>query len=132
MLNFISQQKSYSETLGDVKSDLFKLDLLNFPVRQSTLSPLAVPISYLLRPGSKGLSADSQIPAYNQLIKPISVKGTNKLMGLIRVIDPDEPLRVYWEIFEIDLDTRANISINNIDLSKFSQIKVIDRVRLTK
>ncbi len=132
LLNFISQQQSYSELLGNVKSDLFQLALLNFPMKTSALSPQALSVSYLLRPGSRGFSVTSQIPVNHQLIKPISVNATNKLFALIRVIDPDEPQRVYWETFEIDLATDFASSASNIDLSKLSQLKVIDRVRLVK
>ena len=132
LLNYVSQQSLQSELLGEVHTDIFKLDLLNFPLRQSPLVSSALSPTYLIRPGSKGFSAAAQIPEHHLLIKPLVTKGTNKLVGILRVIDPDEPLRVYWETFELELDTRFNIYVSAIDLSKFSQMKVIDRVRLTK
>lgn len=132
VLNYVGQQSMQSDLLGEVHTDNFKLDLLNFPLRQSPLVANPLAPTYLIRPGSKGFSPAAQIPDYHLLIKPIQTQATNKLVGIIRVIDPDEPLRVYWETFELELDTRFNTYVNSIDLSKFSQMKVIDRVRLSK
>ena len=129
LLNYIEQQKTFSDVLGVVKSDVFKLDLHNFPLKQSTLSPLPVNKSYLIRPGSKGFNTGSQISPEHQLIRPIANAATNNLIGLVRVIDPDEPQRVYWEMFDLKVDAKSNFKIQNIDLSQFSQLKVIDRVR---
>ena len=87
----------------------------------------------MTRPGTKGFNqAASLIPPEQQLIKPIDLKGTNKMLGLMRIVDPAEPQRVYWETFEMPLDTKYQQFITNIDLSLFKQMKVIDRVRLSK
>ena len=132
LLNFIEQQTVDTPTLGLVKTDVFKIDVTTFPFLNSGQTAESFPAQYLLRPGSKGFSAASQIPFYHQLLNPVSKAGTNKLLGIIRVVDPDEPLRVYWEVFDLELSSNNLGQFRSIDLSKFTQLKVIDRVRLVK
>jgi hypothetical protein len=132
ILNQIGQEESYSELIGAVRTDIFTLDLANFPLRKSNLMPEPATALYLLRQGSKGFSVASQIPPEQQLFKPITIKGTNKLTGILRIVDPAEPQRVYWEIFELPLDTKVDQFVSKIDLSLFKQMRVIDRVRLSK
>jgi hypothetical protein len=132
LLNYLEQQTVNSVNLGLVKTDVFKLDVTSFPFINSGLVASEFPVQYLIRPGSKGFNASAQVPFYHQLISPVSTVGTNKLLGIIRVVDPDEPLRVYWEIFDLELNSNNLGQFRTLDLSKFSQIKVIDRVRLVK
>ncbi|MCC2678454.1 MAG: mtsB [Pseudobdellovibrio sp.] len=132
VLNYTGQELSYSELFGNVRTDIFTINLTNFPLRQSNLKPEQATALYLLRPGSKGFNVVAEIPAEQQLIKPISLQFTNKLMGLLRIVDPSEPQRVYWETFELPLDTRQATYMSTIDLSLFNQMRVIDRVRLSK
>jgi len=132
VLNYTGQELSYSDIFGNVRTDIFTINLTNFPLRQSNLKPEQATAVYLLRPGSKGFNVVSEIPAEQQLIKPISLQFTNKLMGLLRIVDPSEPQRVYWETFELPLDTRQASYMSTIDLSLFNQMRVIDRVRLSK
>ncbi len=132
ILNYAGQELSYSEIFGNVRTDVFKINLTNFPLRNSNLKPEQATALYLLRPGSKGFSVIAEIPAEQQLIKPLTLANTNKMLGLLRIVDPSEPQRVYWETFELALDTRQMTYMNSIDLSLFNQMRVIDRVRLSK
>lgn len=132
LLNYVGQELSYSELFGDVRTDIFTINLTNFPLRQSNLKPEQATALYLLRPGSKGFNVLAEIPAEQQLIKPFTLRNTNKLMGLLRIVDPAEPQRVYWETFELPLDTQQPTYMSTIDLSLFNQMRVIDRVRLSK
>lgn len=132
VLNYSGQQLNYSEIFGNVRTDIFTINLTNFPLRQSNLNPEQATALFLLRPGSKGFNAAAEIPAEQQLIKPFTLAHTNKLLGLMRIVDPAEPQRVYWETFELPLDTRQPSFMSAIDLSLFNQMRVIDRVRLSK
>lgn len=131
-LNYLHQESSHSPLVGDVKTDIYKIDLQKFPLRRTYITAEPNMPFYLLRPGSKGFNASAQISSLHDLIKPTGDKNTNKLIGIIRIVDPEEPLRVYWETFELPLDTRKANVATSIDLSLFTQMKVIDRVRLDK
>lgn len=132
VLNYSGQAFNYSEIFGNVRTDIFTISLTNFPLRQSNLNPEQATELFLLRPGSKGFNGAAEIPAEQQLIKPFTLAHTNKLLGLMRIVDPAEPQRVYWETFELPLDTRQPTYMSTIDLSLFNQMRVIDRVRLSK
>lgn len=131
-LNFTGTNLIDDNLLGKVKTDQFNINLINFPLRRSELSPLALEQTYLIKPGVSGYNPNAAIRLDHMLLQPIFASDTNSLLGLARVIDPDEPTRVYWQIFKINMDVKNRVENFNVNLSNFSQIRVMDRVRNSK
>ncbi|MBK7962840.1 MAG: hypothetical protein IPK04_17605 [Bdellovibrionales bacterium] len=50
-------------------------------------------------------------------------KYTNKLVGLMRLIDRENPERVFWKLFKFDIPVTQVVAQPQLDLSKFRLIR---------
>ncbi len=122
--------------LGKVRVDRLDLAIDNFPLAKTiAISPYRkAPDTYYLRNGSRGFDpVSSTINPRQSLIKPILTPNTNNLVALLRIVDPDEPQKVYWEVLNSEVNVlQSQTNLGKINISEFVQMKVVDRVRVEK
>jgi len=71
-------------------------------------------------------------PAQN-FLRPVKSLGTNNMLALLRIVDPDEPQKVYWEMLNLETNVVGNsTNLGSINVSQFTEMKVVDRVRSSK
>lgn len=122
--------------LGKVRVDRLDLAIDNFPLAKTVAvsNYRQAPDTYYLRTGSRGFDpVSSLINPQQSLIKPILTPNTNNLVALLRIVDPDEPQKVYWEVLHTEVNVlKAQTNLGQINISEFTQMKVVDRVRVEK
>lgn len=134
-LNFLNQSIVPDPVLGNVRIDNIDVTIQNFPLSKIVnVSTYREPNTYFVRSGSVGFNAaTSLVNPQQSMIRPVIRPNTNNLVALLRIIDPDEPQKVYWEILNSEVSTNAaSANLGKINISKFTQIKVIDRVKVQK
>lgn len=128
-VNFLGQTTVQDAQLGPVLVDQYNVILHGMPV--STVKPVnqaAQGDLYLTRLINNGANRENVLihPAH-RIIKSSSVATRNVMMGLLRTIDPREPERVTWQILEVPFDANLLNMGQQIDLSRFEQMRVMDR-----
>jgi hypothetical protein len=127
--NYIGQEALADEQLGSVRVDSYDIRINSIPAAQLlAVDPNQSGDLFLNRLIDSSMSREAAIihPGH-RLIKSSANPRKNMIMGLLRTIDPDEPRRVYWQILEIPFDLAGVNSQRQLDLSRFEQIRVMDR-----
>jgi len=135
-LKFLEPGILEDANLGKVRVDRLDLAIDNFPLAKTVAisNYRQAPNMYYLRSGSRGFDpVTSLINPRQSLIKPILTPNTNNLVALLRIVDPDEPQKVYWEVLQSEVNVlKAQTNLGQINISDFTQMKVVDRVRVGK
>ena len=122
--------------IGKVRIDKLDLMIENFPLAKTmaVASQNKNINTYYMRNGSRGFDpVSSKIDPRQSLIRPIIRPNTNNLVALLRIVDPDEPQKVYWEVLHSEINVQqSQTNLGKINLSEFFQMKVVDRVRVEK
>ncbi len=135
-LKFLAPNFVNDANIGRVRVDRLDLGIDNFPMikTMAAVPRILVPDNYYLRSGARGFNpSTSKVNSRQSLIRPILKPNTNNLVALLRIIDPDEPQKVYWEILDSEVSVlQAQTNLGKINISDFFQMKVVDRVRVDK
>jgi hypothetical protein len=65
----------------------------------------------------------NKIPVEESLLSYSTQSYTNKLVGLMRLIDRENPDRIFWKLLKVDIPVTQNVSQPQLDLSKFRLIR---------
>ncbi len=128
-VDFLGQKTVQDPQIGDVSVDEFNVQLNGLPVARVTpVNEAAQGDLYLSRLIANGANRENVLihPAH-RLIKSSGGHKKNIMMGLLRTIDPREPERVTWQILELPFDDSMLKMSMQIDLSRFEQMRVMDR-----
>ena len=135
-INFLDPSIVPDSNLGKVRVDNFQLTLENFPLARTTRVGSAANYkdTYFLRNGARGFNpVTSKINPAQSLLRPIKTPNTNNVLAVLRIVDPDEPQKVYWEVMSFETNViGTNTNLGSIDMSNFTEMKVVDRVRNSK
>lgn len=128
-VDFLGQTTVKDEQIGDVSVDQFNIQLNGLPVaRIKPVNPAAQGDLFLARLIANGTNRDNVwIHPAHRLTKSTMGNKQNVLMGLLRTIDPREPERVTWQILELPFNDSMLKMSQQIDLSRFEQMRVMDR-----
>ena len=122
--------------LGKVRIDRLDLAIENFPLAKTiAISKYSQAYdTFYLRNGSRGFDPiTSKVNPRQSLIRPILAPNTNNLVALLRIVDPDEPQKVYWEVLHSEVNVlQSQTNLGKINISEFVQMKAVDRVRVNK
>lgn len=119
------------EQLGSVSVDQYNVTLNSIPAGEILpVDPSIQGPMYISRLVDGGANASNVlIPTGHRLIKSTAKPRSNLLMGLLRSVDPADPKRVYWQIVELPFGLDRVNGQTQIDLSRFEQIRVMDRAK---
>lgn len=128
-VDFLGQVTVKDPQIGDVSVDTFNVVLNGLPVARLTpVDQASQGDLFLSRLIAYGANRDNVwIHPAHRLIKSSSGQKQNIMMGLLRTIDPREPERVTWQILELPFSEHMLKMSVQIDLSRFEQIRVMDR-----
>ncbi len=135
-INFMNPSIIPDVNLGKVRVDNFQLALENFPLARTLRvgSQANYYNTFYLRNGARGFNPTTSLinPAQN-FLRPVKSLGTNNMLALLRIVDPDEPQKVYWEMLNLETNVVGNsTNLGSINVSQFTEMKVVDRVRSSK
>jgi len=128
-VNFVEQVQVDDPQLGPVLVDKYNILLHGMPI--ASLIPVDESRQgdlYLSRLVAGGAGKQNVlIHPTHRLIKSSSTRGRNVMMALLRLVDVREPEKISWEILELPFDESLLKMSSQIDLSRFEQIRVMDR-----
>lgn len=108
--------------------DLKQIILLNFPVTQGEVAIQNQGLLSVSRVGKSDLSMSANaIHFEDQLLSPIARANSNTLVALVRLVDVDEPSKIYWQIYKVPVPVPIEIMQPQMDLSQFKLIRTRDQ-----
>lgn len=107
---------------------LKQLLLINFPYALGTES-LSQQSNLSISRNTSGFDNDlfNLIPPNDQLLSPIEKVNHNTLMALARVIDIDNPNKIYWYIYKKSIPVPVELTQPQLNLSDFKLIRTKDQ-----
>ncbi len=129
-INFVGNEM-LEDSFGDKHwIDLKQILLLNLPVMPGLVSIQNQKLLSVSRVSQSELeNSPNAIPIDEQLISTISRPQTNMILVLARMVDVDEPSKIYWQIYKAEVPVPIEIAQPQMDLSQFKLFRTRDQGR---
>ncbi len=128
-VNFLGREKMDGNNARETWVESYQVILKNLPVMEMdpTDESKQVPM-FASRVSDDPHERDANlISAQDSLLSYPTVKFKNKMVGLMRLVDRDNPDRIFWRIFKADIPVTQSINQPQLDLTKFHLIRARDR-----
>lgn len=128
-VNYLSREKMKSDNASELWVESYQVLLRHLPVME--IQP--VDFSKQVPLFASRVSDDPHerevnlIPESDSLLSYPTQKFTNKMVGLMRLVDRDEPDRIFWRIYKVDIPVSQTVTQPQLDLSNFHLIRTRDR-----
>lgn len=128
-VNYLAKEKTSTELAGDVWVESYQVLLRQLPVAEGIAIDSSQQVQlYASRVGPDTVEREKNKISFNEMLLsyPTS-RFRNSLVGIMRLVDRDDPDRVFWKIFKEEIPVSQMVSQPQVDLSRFKLIRARDR-----
>lgn len=128
-VNYLSKEKSSTDVAREVWVESYQVMLRRLPVAEAQVIDETRQVQlYASRVGPDVQEREkNRITSAETLLTYPTQRFTNKLLGIMRMVDRDNADRVYWRVFKADIPVSQMVAQPQLDLSKFKLIRARDR-----
>lgn len=128
-VNYLAKEKTNAELAGEVWVESYQVMLRRVPVAEGlAVDPAKQLQLYASRVGPDVEERDMNKISYEEaLLSYPTQRYRNSLVGIMRLVDRDDPDRVFWKIFKEEIPVSQMVTQPQMDLSRFKLIRARDR-----